>query len=103
VTGPPPVESFNVALMETNLTLSPGDPKWQLLTPTGASRDLTLPTGPAAGEQFVVRSMDTSNFNSVVVKDPAGSTVGTASANVSSVWAVWTGAEWRAWILYDQT
>jgi len=101
VTGPPPTETINVQLMETNLTLSEGDAKWQLLTPTGATRDLTLPTGMATGTQFVVRSLDTTTFNSVVIKDPGGSTIATAFANSRSPWVIWDGSTWRAWYIDD--
>lgn len=100
-TGAAAVDAVNIQTIATGITLSPGDPKWQLLTPTGASQDLTLPTGPATGEQFVVRSLDLSTFYSVVVKTPGGTTVGTAIANTSSVWALWDGSTWRTWLFYD--
>jgi hypothetical protein len=94
-------EAVNVQAIATGITLNPGDPKWQLLTPTGAPQDLTLPTGAATGEQFIIRSLDTSTFYSVVVKTPGGTTVGTAAVNSSSVHVLFDGTQWRAWFIYD--
>jgi len=95
------LEAVNIQTMTTGVTLNPGDPKWQLLTPTGSSQDLTLPTGAATGEQYIVRSLDTANFYPVVVKTPGGTTVGTAAVNSSSVHVLFDGTQWRAWIVYD--
>jgi len=98
VVGP---EAVNIQTLTTGVTLNPGDPKWQLLTPTGSSQDLTLPTGAATGEQYIVRSLDTANFYSVVVKTPGGTTVGTAFVNTNSVHVLFDGTQWRAWYFYD--
>jgi len=95
------LEAVNIQTMTTGVTLNPGSAKWQLLTPTGSNQDLTLPTGAATGEQYIVRALDTVTFYQVIVKTPGGTTVGTASTNNSSVHVLFDGTQWRAWIVYD--
>ena len=95
------LDGVNIETLATGVTLSPGSPKWQLLSPTGSAQDLTLPTGAATGEQYVIRSIDTVTFYQVVVKAPGGTTVGTASVNSNSVHVLFDGTQWRAWYFYD--
>lgn len=67
----------SVQSIGTNLTLSDADRRYQLLTPTGANRDVTFPsTGIVQGETWVIQCASGSSF-ALVVKASNGSTIAT--------------------------
>lgn len=90
-TGPSFNRGASVQILATGITLTENSARYQFLSATGASQTVTLPTGMAAGLDFVFKEVDT--FNGLEVRTPAASTVVTVFSTPQLV--VWDGSVWR--------
>lgn len=94
-TGAAANAGINVQSITGTLTLSAGAAKYQLITPVGASQDVILPTGVAAGTDFVVKVSDTTTmYYGLNVKTNTSTGVATVAwSNQKTV--VFDGSIWR--------
>lgn len=90
-TGPEFNRGVNVQTLATGITLTENSARYHFLTATGGSQTVTLPTGMAAGLDFVVREVD--SFSGINVQTPAASTIVTVFGTPQLI--VWDGSTWR--------
>lgn len=91
-TGPEFNRGVNVQTLTTGITLTENSARYQFLSPTGSQQTVTLPTGMAAGLDFVIRPVDT--FWTLLVQTPDQSAVATVFASTPNL-VVWDGSTWR--------
>src|SRR5689334_21734613 len=81
--------------LSANVTLLKTDSPYQSADPNGSNRDITLPAVELTGMRFEIANVGSAN--SLVVKDPAGSTsvtIGAAQVGVVSC----SGTAWSGYV-----
>jgi hypothetical protein len=93
-TGAAASAGANVQSITGTMTLGPTAPKYQFIKPLDATRDVVLPTGAAAGRDFVIKNTDSTSYYSLQVKTNTSTGVVTLSYESASALVVFDGTNW---------